>query len=934
MKKGLKFLLIAIVVVVVLLLVPIGIFLAIDLNNYKQPIADAVEKATGRQLTIEGKLSKSIFPWLGVEVGKVSLSNAKGFEPANFAQADKIQVEVALLPLFKRQIHVADVVLHGLHVNLAINKQGVSNWAPTPAPAAAPPAKLLAALVIGGVDIRNAQVRWDDQQTNVLYEVDHFNLSTGEIRLDRPVHAELSLNARTNQVKASTHLEWQGDIALDLAAQRYRVAKMRMALAAELDDKAIPVKKLDSDLSADVDVDMKQQKAKLKHLKLNMKSAMASAAGSMPVKDLESGLSATNIDVDLQHLAAAVQNLTLNLSANMISGDASMPVKHLKSDLSADSVDLQQQKAAVKHLKLGISAAMAAGNDSMPVEKVKSDLSAEVSVDLQQQKAAVNNLKLGMNATMAKNGGVPVKDVESKLSADVAVDIQRQAASVKRLKVATKATMADKGAPIAVKKLESNLSADVNVDMQRQTAAVNNLVLSALGIKLSGHMTSKQLKTSPTYAGRVDIAPFSPRKLTKTLGIKLPPMADAKVLAKASLGFAVQGGMDDVSVDRLKLVLDDTTLTGKAGVKKFARPAINYALNVDKINVDRYLPPPSKKSKTPPPTPGTAATAATQLPLEPLRSLDVNGTLNVGHLTAQKLIVEKIKTAFRAKGGQLRLHPVSARLYGGSYSGDVRLDVRSKTPKVAVDEHLKGVNVEPVLKAVADFEKLSGKVTLDAKLTTAGVELPAMMKSLNGTAAFHFRNGAVKDVDLAQMVRDAYEKVSHSQLPPSSHPGQTDFAEMKGSAKIRNGVVRNNDLSVKSPALRVAGKGSVDLPKEQIDYHLQVALVKTAEGQGGKEVQDLTGINIPVLVSGTFKQPNFSVDSEVIKTVLKAKARQALEKEKAAARKKLDEKREAAKKAAQKKLEQKKAEEKDRLDQKKQEVEDKLKDKLKGLFGR
>ena len=53
--------------------------LAVDLNDFKPEIEAAVKDKTGRTLTIEGDLKASVFPWLGISTGKISLNNASGF---------------------------------------------------------------------------------------------------------------------------------------------------------------------------------------------------------------------------------------------------------------------------------------------------------------------------------------------------------------------------------------------------------------------------------------------------------------------------------------------------------------------------------------------------------------------------------------------------------------------------------------------------------------------------------------------------------------------------------------------------------------------------------------------------------------------------------------------------------------------------------------
>ena len=110
---------------------------------------------------------------------------------------------------------------------------------------------------------------------------------------------------------------------------------------------------------------------------------------------------------------------------------------------------------------------------------------------------------------------------------------------------------------------------------------------------------------------------------------------------------------------------------------------------------------------------------------------------------------------------------------------------------------------------------------------------------------------------------------------------------MAGTLIFDQGVVRNQDLVLKSPLLRIAGQGQADLVSERIDYTLNTTLSATAEGQGGKELTDLKGITIPIKVSGTFDDPSYAPD---VAGLAKAKAERALEKNKEKITEKLKEK--------------------------------------------
>jgi len=53
--------------------------MVIDPNDYKAQIVDKVQQETGRTLSIDGDLKLSVFPWLGMEINGLGLSNAEGF---------------------------------------------------------------------------------------------------------------------------------------------------------------------------------------------------------------------------------------------------------------------------------------------------------------------------------------------------------------------------------------------------------------------------------------------------------------------------------------------------------------------------------------------------------------------------------------------------------------------------------------------------------------------------------------------------------------------------------------------------------------------------------------------------------------------------------------------------------------------------------------
>ncbi|MGD8629418.1 MAG: AsmA family protein, partial [Gammaproteobacteria bacterium] len=187
--------------------------LVIDPNDYKEEIAAEVARQTGRTLNIEGDLSLSVFPWLGLDIGPAQLSNAAGFEDPYMARMQTVQVRVKLLPLLRKQLEVDTIRLNGLVLNLARDKQGRTNWADlaeetaadatgkagTEAAAGDKGGDGLAGLAIGGIEVSGARLTWDDQETGTRYEINDLAFTTGAIEPDQAFDLDLSFRASAAQ---------------------------------------------------------------------------------------------------------------------------------------------------------------------------------------------------------------------------------------------------------------------------------------------------------------------------------------------------------------------------------------------------------------------------------------------------------------------------------------------------------------------------------------------------------------------------------------------------------------------------------------------------------------------------------------------------------------------------------------------------------------
>ena len=372
------------------------------------------------------------------------------------------------------------------------------------------------------------------------------------------------------------------------------------------------------------------------------------------------------------------------------------------------------------------------------------------------------------------------------------------------------------------------------------------------------------------------------------------PMA-LKITGSAHANLPEQNANLDVSAK-----FDESTITGKAGLAHFSPPSYVFDVNIDKLDVDRYTGADQREAQGKAADKGGTPRPEQQLDFSALKTLQAKGSIRIGSLKMANLKAQNVRLAAKAGGGRLEVNPLSASLYQGALSGSVSL-AATAAPQIALKQNLTGISIGPLLKDVIDKDLLEGKGTVTLDVVGQGATVSAIKKALNGSAALKLSDGALKGINIGAKIRDARARLGTLKgetIEASKAAEKTDFTELKASFAIKNGVAHNSDLTLKSPLLRLGGKGNIDIGADSMDYLAEATLVATAAGQGGKEASQLKGITVPVRISGPFTSLSYKLDFNAM-----------------------------IKGAAQQKIEEKKEELKTK-------VQDRLKDQLKGLFGR
>ena len=461
MKNPLKIMLsiIAALVLLVVLAVCAAVFF-INPNNFKPEIIAAVKNKTGRDLGIDGDLKLTVFPSIGVNTGKMTLSNAQGFEAKNIASLEESHINVALLPLLSKEVQVGDIALKGLMLNLTTNQQGVTNWddltaKKTPASvtnstpstqqiaatAAVGTAAALSKLSIGNVTLTNTQINWQNQQTGQNYVFKDVSLASSEARFNQPTSINLgfiTLNPDTN-ITQTQKLNTILTINEQLDTFAFSDTNLQTITAGD----SIPNKSMTSSLTiASGAVSMPQQTVKVTGLQLksgdlnlsadvsseHFKEANAVFQGSLsiaqfspaklikdfaiPVPAMRDANALNKFALSLNFTATQnsidLQNLVLNLDDTLIKGSVSFNnfAFAIAFNLAIDNIDVDRYSSpAEKSKPANVSPllALTAGVAVLPVDLLRK-LDANGDLVVGSLKANGMNLQDVHLHVGAKNG--------------------------------------------------------------------------------------------------------------------------------------------------------------------------------------------------------------------------------------------------------------------------------------------------------------------------------------------------------------------------------------------------------------------------------------------------------------------------------------------------------------------------------------------------
>lgn len=450
-----------------------------------------------------------------------------------------------------------------------------------------------------------------------------------------------------------------------------------------------------------------------------------------------------------------------------------------------------------------------------------------------------------------------VADTSTSGTATLSSDFK--AFSVKGLKALVDA----KGAAVPGGKGQISISGDAALNLVAGTADVSNLVLETYGMKAEGAFKGSGIGGDKLkFSGDLNIPGFNLKSTLDQMAMGLKT-ADDKALTSVGLNLSLSGTAKSVAISNLLINLDETTIKGAASFANPDRPDIVVALDVDKLNIDNYLPPtgsgkavePDKKAAN-----GVKATEKQELfPVEFLRKLTLKADLSVKKLTAGKADLTDVIAVVRAKDGILNIKPLSLNAAKGAFTSTAVLNVAGPVPTMTFAGSLTGLDGAVLSQEMTGKDSFSGKMSFNTNLLSKGNDIKTIIANLDGGLGLKVMDGYVSGFDIMFLAGDAFSILTGGVIGHRNN-NRTEFGEVSATAKINNGVAVNKDLVLKSPLFRGDGSGLMDLNKMILDYALDAKIVGSFEGQGGKNSKDLIGLTVPINITGPVSDPSIMVD--------------------------------------------------------------------------
>ena len=320
----------------------------------------------------------------------------------------------------------------------------------------------------------------------------------------------------------------------------------------------------------------------------------------------------------------------------------------------------------------------------------------------------------------------------------------------------------------------------------------------------------------------------------------------------------LQGSGNTWKIAGIKLTAASSDLGGEVNVQLAGRPKITGKFSANTINLNDFVSPPASSAANKP-----AETAAAKgdgrifpndpLPVEALRSVDVDFSLQIHKLTHDAIQLTDVNMTALLNRGHLSVKPLRAGVAGGTIETEASLDASGKIPAAVL--RVNGRQVE-LGKLDAKETITGGKSDIKVDLKGSGESVRALMASLTGETIVSVGEGRLRSKALDMAGGDLLVQVLGAVNPTNKGEETTQMECAAVRFVVRDGMATaDKGIALRTGQVDVVGSGTVDLRSEQLDLGVKP---KARSGVGLSLSSPLAGL---VRISGTMAKPSIGMDT-------------------------------------------------------------------------
>ena len=699
MDMKIRYVLIALAVVVVLLGAGF-VYVSATIDNYRPKIQAELQQKLNRPVTL-GHLGLRLIP-LSIRIEGFSIGDDPSYGSAQpFAQASQVYVSASLFSLIGGSPQVEDVILDQPQIELIRNAQGKWNFSTLGGSSSSSSGN--SKFTLDKLQITDGKVAMTDMLHHEPRSVyDHIDLKLTDFSQNKKFGVEVGLHLPGEGKQLA---EFKGDVgpltqgsnsSLPPVTGHMTLEQVSLAAVNSFAAGTIPAQ-TDSTLSGSADVDTSGGNIMAKgDLKLDNTTIRGAKIG-YAIK--------TKYDVSTDQAFNKIAIKSANLELGPTTFDASGSINNTAKPAILDMQVKTNDSSITELAKL----AGALGVAFSPQYKIDGRLSVNVAAKGPTTAPQLNGTITAKNVSAS---GGEIKEPVSTPEVDLTLTPQSIVSNTFSARSGATAldvaftlsnyTSKDPIADVTLRSSNAQIAELLNIAKAYGVSTAQGMTgTGTLSINVHAHGDTAHPNLL-TYAGSGSIqnAIISTPELTKPVGVR---SANA------------QFSQNSVALSNLSATVGATTLSGTLSAKNFAAPDVQFALAADKIDTDemeKLVAPSSAKPATP------AAKPANQPGM--LQSMTGGGTLSVGTLKAQQIVLTAVSTKATLNHGLITLSPLSAGAFNGKINGTMTADMRPNVPQCSVNAKLTGMDANALLSAVSTVKnELYGSLNANTNLKFA-----------------------------------------------------------------------------------------------------------------------------------------------------------------------------------------------------------------------